>query len=61
LIVPSSGGWQGLVAGACKLRDLFFALLGVGRLFTFPLAGTPSPLIFWNHGIGAWLPPRSLS
>jgi len=49
------------VAGACNLRDLFFALLGVGRLFTFSLAGTPSPLIFWNHGIRDWLPSRSLS
>jgi hypothetical protein len=54
LIVPSSGGWQGLVAGARNLRDLFFALPGVGRLFTFPLAGTPSPpdlLESWDWGL----------
>jgi hypothetical protein len=31
------------------------------RRFTFWLAGTPLPLIFWNHGVRVTLPPKSLS
>jgi len=50
--------------GGVRLQPLtkfIFALSGGAELFTFSLAGTPSPLIFWNHGIRATLPPRSLS